>query len=85
MYEKSRIPQPRYGRTPPKHDDNDSDWNENLYPQNYRAKCQSQVSPRQPLPGWPKGIRKESLPSPSHTENTSTSLSKTEEIKKTQP
>ena len=48
---------------PPKRDSNNSDWNENLYPQNYRAKVQSQVSPRQPLPGWPKGIRKE-IPSP---------------------
>ena len=40
------TPQPRYWSIPPKHNDNDSDWNENLYPQNYRAKSQSQVSPR---------------------------------------
>ena len=43
-----------------------SDWSD-LH--NYRAKTQSQVSPRQSLPGWPKGIRKESLSTLSHTEN----------------
>ena len=38
----------------------ESDWNENLYPQNYGAKAQSQVPFRRPpAPGWPKGIRKE--------------------------
>ena len=68
-YEKSTGPQHRYWSIPPKQDDNDSDWNDNLYPQNYRAKTQSQVTPRQPPPGWPKGIRLQSLPSPSNTEN----------------
>ena len=29
-----------------KQNDSDSDWNDNLYPQNYRAKSQSQVTPR---------------------------------------
>ena len=67
-YEKSRTHRPRPYRILPKND-SDSDWNENLYPYNYRAKTQSQVSPRQPLPDWPKGIRKESLPTPSCTEN----------------
>ena len=57
-YEKSRTYRPRPCRIPPKND-SDSDWNENLYPHNYRVKIQSQVSPRCPLPGWPKGIRKE--------------------------
>ena len=37
--------------------EDESDWNENLYPQNYRAKVQLQVSPSKPPPGWPKGIR----------------------------
>ena len=49
-YEKSKARRPRPYRMPPK-DDSDSDWNENLYPHNYRAKTQSQVSPRQPPPG----------------------------------
>ena len=44
-YEKSRTYRPRPWRIPPKND-SDSDWNENLYPQNYRAKTQSQVFPR---------------------------------------
>ena len=42
----------------PKHDSEESDCNKNLYPHHYRAKVQSQVTPTQPLPGWPKGIRK---------------------------
>ena len=29
-----------------KQDDNDSDWNDIVYPQNYRAKTQFQVTPR---------------------------------------
>ena len=37
-------------------DKNDPDWNDNLNPQNYRAKSQPQAPSRQPLPGWPKGI-----------------------------
>ena len=36
---------------------NDSDWNDNLYLQNYRAKSQPQTPSRQPLSGWPKGVR----------------------------
>ena len=45
-YEKSTGPQHRYWSIPTKQDDNDSDWNDNLYPQNYRAKTQSHVTPR---------------------------------------
>ena len=46
-YEKTRSHKPRYRHLPPpKRDSDDSDWNENLYPQNYRTKVQSQVSPR---------------------------------------
>ena len=45
-YEKSRTHRPRAWRIPPKQDNNDSDWKENLYPQNHRVKSQSQVSPR---------------------------------------
>ena len=44
-YERSRTPRPKYWSISPKNY-NDSDWNENLYPQNYRAKTQSQVTPR---------------------------------------
>ena len=44
-YEKSRTHRPKNWSIPPKND-SDSDWNENLYPQNYRAKTQSQVTPR---------------------------------------
>ena len=64
---------------PPKND-SDSDWDQNLYPQNYRAETQSQVTPRQPPPGWSKGIRLQSLPSPSHTEdNTNGAITKLNE------
>ena len=57
---KTRSHKPRYRHLPPpKRDSDNSDWNENLYPQNYKAKVQSQVSPRCPLPSWPKGIRKD--------------------------
>ena len=45
-YEKSTVPQLRYWGILPKQDNNESDWNGNLYPQNYRAKTQSQVTPR---------------------------------------
>ena len=45
-YEKSTGPQCRYWSIPNKQDDSDSDWNDNLYPQNYRAKTQSQVTSR---------------------------------------
>ena len=44
--EKSTGPQHRYWSIPTKQDDNDTDWNVNLYPQNYRVKTQSQVTPR---------------------------------------
>ena len=37
---------------PPKHDSEESHWNDNLYPHQYRAKVQSQVAIRQPPPGW---------------------------------
>ena len=37
---------------PPKHDNEESDWNENLYPHQYPAKVQSQVPIRQPPLGW---------------------------------
>ena len=53
-YEKSTGPQCRHWSILCKQEDNDSDWNDNLHPQNYGAKTQSQVTPRQPLPGWPK-------------------------------
>ena len=43
---------------PPKHDSEESDCNENLYPHCYRAKVQSQVTPTQPPPSCPKCIRK---------------------------
>ena len=44
---KNRSHKPRYRYLPsPKRDSDDSDWNEILYPYNYRAKVQSQVSPR---------------------------------------
>ena len=36
-YEKSTGPRHRYWSITPKQDDNDSDWNDNLYTQNYRA------------------------------------------------
>ena len=49
--------------------DSDSNWNNNLYPQNYRAKVQSQVSSRWPLPGWPKSVRKETPPCPKNNPN----------------
>ena len=42
---------------PPMRETKESNWNENLHPQNYRAKVQLQVSPSKPPPGWPKGIR----------------------------
>ena len=65
---KNRTYRPRPHRIPPEND-SDSGWNENLYPQTYRANTPSQVSPRQPPPGWPKGMRKESIPTLSHTAN----------------
>ena len=37
---------------PPKCDSEESDWNDNLYPHQYRANVQSQVPIRQPPPGW---------------------------------
>ena len=37
---------------PPKGDNEQSDWNENLYLHQYRAEVQSQVPPRHPPPGW---------------------------------
>ena len=40
---------------PPKHDSEESDWNENLYLHQYQAKVQSQVPIRQPPPGWSTG------------------------------
>ena len=45
---------------PPKRDSEESDWNENLYPHSYQAKVQSHIPPKQPLPSWLQGIRKES-------------------------
>ena len=45
-YEKSTVPCCRYWSIPTKQDDNDSDWNNNLYTQNYRVKSQSQVPSR---------------------------------------
>ena len=36
----------------PKGDDEESDWNENMYLHQYCAKVQSQVPIRQPPPGW---------------------------------
>ena len=42
---------------PPSKGDKDSEWSEHLHPHNYRAKALLQVSPSQPPPGWPKGIR----------------------------
>ena len=68
-YKKSTGPQRRYWSIPTKHNDNDSDWKDNLYPQNYRAETQSQVTCRQSPPGWPKGVRLQSLPFPSKMEN----------------
>ena len=58
-----------------------TDWNDNLYPQNYRARSQPQAPSRQPPPGWPKGVRQQSLPSPtSNTENhTNTNITKPSE------
>ena len=38
-------------------DKNNSDWNDNLYPQNYRATSWPQAPSRQPPPGWWKGVR----------------------------
>ena len=61
-YEWSTGPRCRYWSIPTKQDDNDTDWSDNHYPQNYRAKTQSQVTPRQPPPGWPKGVRLQSHP-----------------------
>ena len=46
-YEKSTAPQCRFLNIPAKQDDNDSDWNDNLYPQNYWAKSQLQIPSRQ--------------------------------------
>ena len=63
-YEKIRSHKARHRWMLPPKRDSDSDRNDNLYPQNYRAKVQSQVSPRQPPPGWPKGVRKETPPCP---------------------
>ena len=60
-YEKSTAPQCRYLNIPAKQDDNDSDWNDNLYPQNYWAKSQLQIPSRQQPPVWPKGVRPQSL------------------------
>ena len=57
-YEKSRTHRPRPYRIPPK-----------MTVTLTGMKIYTQVSPRQPLPGWPKGIRKERLPTPWHTEN----------------
>ena len=36
----------------PKGDDEESDWNKNLYLHQYHAKVQSQFPIRQPPPGW---------------------------------
>ena len=36
----------------PKGDDEESDWNENLYLHQYHTKLKSQVPIRQPPPGW---------------------------------
>ena len=36
----------------PKHDSEKSDWNDNMYPHQYRAKVQLQVPIRQPPPSW---------------------------------
>ena len=61
-YEKSRTYRPRPYRIPPK-SDNDSDWNEKCTP---IITTGQKLNPRYLLdshhPGWPKGIRKESLP-----------------------
>ena len=60
-----RLPQDSdWGISDTQEDKNESDWNDNLNPQKYRAKSQPQAPSRQPLPGWPKGIRQQSLPSP---------------------
>ena len=40
-------------------DKNDSNWNDNLDPYNYKGRSQPQKLSRQPLPGWPKGIRQQ--------------------------
>ena len=67
VYEKLPFSQCKYWDIS---DKNDSDWNDNLYPQNYRVRSQLQVPSRQPLPGWPKGVRQQSLLSPNlNTEN----------------
>ena len=60
---------------------NDSDCNDNLYPQNYRARSQPQAPSRQPPPGWPQGVRQQSILSPtSNTENhTNTNITKLSE------
>ena len=55
-----------------------SDWND---PHIYRAKTQSQASSRQPLPGWPKGVRKETL---SRTENGPTPIENNSKTKETE-
>ena len=53
-------------------EDEESNWNESLYLQHYRAKVQLQVSPSKPPLGWPKGIRT----NPNTNITTTTSLQK---------
>ena len=61
---------------PPKCDSEESNWNENLYPKNYRAKVQSQVPPTKLPPGWPKGIRNNNNSNDKFAENTSDKMLK---------
>ena len=65
-------------RPPPKRDGEESDCNENLYPHCYRAKVQSQVTPTRPLPGWPKGIRKNNSSNNNKSKNIPNKISENE-------
>ena len=62
----------------PKGDSEESDWNENLYAHQYRAKVQSQVPIRQHPPGWfnwTARIKNKSVNSDNNVNNTNTASS----------